>query len=157
MPGLALGLSPRGHLPEAGVTATEQPGSRAGSICSSWLPCPPISLRLTVMNPSLSPSSWALVPTSYSTECVQHHRRPLPLPALKEGWPSLSQGPETMALSPRALKLWPRPAYSLYAPLPLPLGQEVKTRLHTALESLNSEIQDHGQPGEAQTPDSRPH
>lgn len=49
------------------------------------------------MNPSLSPSSWALIPTSYSTECVQHHRRSLPLPALKEGWPSVSQGPETMA------------------------------------------------------------
>lgn len=49
------------------------------------------------MNPSLSPSFWALIPTSCSTECVQHHRWPLPLPALKEGWPSVSQAPETMA------------------------------------------------------------
>ena len=104
------------------------------------------------MNPSLSPSFWALIPTSCSTECVQHHRWPLPLPALRKDGP----------LSLRPLKLWPgggsaRPAYTLYAPRPLPLQKEVKTRLHTALESLNSEIQDHGQPREAQTPDSRPH
>lgn len=95
-----------------------------------------------------SPSFWALIPTSCSTECVQHHRWPLPPPS--------SQGRMALCL-PGPWKLWPGSGQpdlpTLCTPSAPCLCAGSQDQAAHSLESLNSEIQDHGQPGEAQTPD----